>query len=96
MTNNEPAGFLNLSAKISSGNANDFAITGGTCRKTPKLSFGQSCTYQVQFTGHKRDAGTNVGSQLIITGTFGPKVCPAGDMQSLTVTLAGAVAAASP
>ncbi len=88
VTNNEPAGTLTLSTTIRHRNPGDFAVTGGTCKTNNKLGAGSSCTYQVTLTGHKRDVGA-VSTDFTITGKFGAKVCPSGDVQSVIVTLAG-------
>jgi hypothetical protein len=93
VTNLEPAGALNLSAKIVTGNASDFSITGGNCQFNGKLDEGQTCTYNLTLKGRKRDAGSAVKSTIVITGRFNPGVCPAGDIQRTTVTLAGQIGA---
>jgi hypothetical protein len=95
VTNNEPAGVLKLTAKIKHREAEDFAVTGGTCTTkstaAKKLHAGESCTYMLTFTGDQKDQGTTIGTDFMIIGRFGPAVCPSGDVQSATVTLAGAV-----
>jgi hypothetical protein len=89
VTNNEPAGTLRLTAGIE-GHRHGFRVTGGTCVSDPSLSAGGSCNYQVTLLGERHDEGA-VSSQLLITGHFEHHACPAGDIQSATVTLAGDV-----
>jgi hypothetical protein len=91
VTNNEPAGALKLTAKIKHREAEDFIVTGGSCTTDKKLKAGETCTYQLKFKGDKHDRGTTVSTDFVITGRFGPAVCPTGDVQSVSVTLAGAV-----
>ena len=91
VTNNEPAGGLKLTAKIKHRDAEDFAVTGGTCTTKKKLSAGETCTYEIKLKGDKKDQGAGVSTDFAISGTFGPSVCPVGDIQSVMVTLAGAV-----
>lgn len=87
VTNNEPAGTLTLSTKLSGGNAADFSVTGGTCVENKNLPASQSCTYELQLKGLKK-AGA-VRTNLTITGAFARGVCPAKDHQVVTVNLAG-------
>ncbi len=91
VTNNEPAGALNLTAKIRHRDVEDFAVTGGTCTTDKKLNAGETCTYKLRFKGNKHDQGAGVSTDFVVTGRFGPAVCPMGDIQSTSVTLAGAV-----
>ena len=91
VTNNEPAGALKLTAKIKHRDAEDFAVTGGTCTTTKKLNAGETCTYEIKLKGDKKDQGAGVSTDFVISGTFGPSVCPVGDIQSVVVTFAGAV-----
>jgi hypothetical protein len=94
VTNNEPAGTLNLKAKIRYRDARDFAVTGGSCTTDKMLNAGATCTYELTLTGQAQDAGDAVSTDFMITGSFDRGVCPEGDFQRLSVTLAGAVAAA--
>jgi hypothetical protein len=89
VTNNEPAGSLKLSEKISGGNARDFSVVGGSCTTINRLKAGQTCTYQVRLKARKKSLG-GVASNLTITGAFKSGVCP-GKVQSQMVTLAGFV-----
>jgi Abnormal spindle-like microcephaly-assoc'd, ASPM-SPD-2-Hydin len=87
VTNNEPAGALKLSKKLSGVNAGAFSVTGGTCKN--RLEPGQSCTYQVKLKAKKKNLGA-VAATLTITGAFKPGVCK-GTKESQPVTLAGFV-----
>jgi hypothetical protein len=91
VTNNEPAGALHLTAKIKHREAEDFTVTGGSCTTDEKLKAGETCTYKLKFKGDKQDRSTTVSTDFVITGRFAASVCPVGDIQSATVTLAGAV-----
>ena len=93
VTNNEPAGALNLTETITGGNSNDFSVNGGSCTTINKLKAGQTCTYKVTLKGKKKTLGA-VNANLQVTGTFRPGVCPKGDVQSVSVNLAGFVQAA--
>ena len=93
--NNEPVGSLDLTSSIMGGNANDFSVTGGSCRTINRLKPGQTCNYQVRLKPKGKVLGA-VNTSLEITGKFRQGVCPAGDVQSVTVNLAGFVNAASP
>ena len=93
--NNEPVGSLDLTSSIMGGNANDFSVTGGSCRTINRLRPGQTCNYQVRLKPKGKLLGA-VNTNLEITGKFRQGVCPAGDVQSVTVNLAGFVNAASP
>jgi hypothetical protein len=95
VTNNEPVGSLDLTSKITGGNANDFSVTGGNCRTINRLKPGQTCSYQVTLKAKGKVLGA-VNTNLQITGMFRQGVCPAGDVQSVSVNLAGFVQAASP
>jgi hypothetical protein len=57
----------------------------------PSLSAGESCNYDVTLLGEHHNEGA-VSTELLITGHFEHHACPAGDTQSVTVTLAGNVA----
>lgn len=91
-----PAGTLSLSWKIQdivkNGGASDFKVTGGSCKKNKKLKNDSSCTYNVRLKAKKSSVGKAVNAELLITGKFGPNVCP-GHKQSRAVTLAGSVVA---
>ena len=91
-----PVGTLSLSWKIQNvvknGGASDFKVTGGSCKKNPKLKNDSSCTYTVRLKAKKSNEGKAVNAQLLITGQFTQKVCP-GHKQSVPVTLAGSVVA---
>ena len=91
-----PAGTLSLSWKIQNlvknGGASDFKVTGGSCKKNKKLKNDSSCTYTVRLKAKKSNEGKALNAQLLITGKFGPNVCP-GHKQSVPVTLAGSVVA---
>ena len=91
VTNNEPAGALRLTAKIKHRDAEDFAVTGGTCTTNNRLKAGETCTYLLKLKGDKKDQGAAVSTDFVVIGTFGPAACPASDIQSVVVTLAGAV-----
>ena len=91
VTNNEPAGTLNLTPKIKHRHARDFAVDGGTCTTNKKLNAGDTCTYNLKFKGNSQNQGTTVSTDFVITGSFSQAVCPRSDIQSATVTLAGAV-----
>ena len=91
VTNNEPGGALKLTSKLKHRDAEDFAVTGGTCTTNKKLTSGATCTYELKLKGDKKDQGAGVSTDFVITGTFGSAVCPVGDVQSVMVTLAGAV-----
>jgi hypothetical protein len=91
VTNNEPAGALNLSTKIKHRHAKDFVVDGGSCTTNQKLNAGDTCTYNLKFRGNSQNQGTTVSTDFVISGSFGQAVCPRGDIQSVTVTLAGAV-----
>ena len=91
--NNEPVGSLDLTSSIMGGNANDFSVTGGNCRTINRLKPGHTCSYQVTFKPKGKVLGA-VNTNLQITGTFRQGVCPAGDVQSVLVNLAGFVNAA--
>jgi hypothetical protein len=93
VTNIEPSATLTLSSKIQTGDAKDFSVVGGSCTTHKKLAAGDTCNYKLKLKGNKSDQGTAVNSNLVITGMFGPGVCPMGDMQTVTVTLAGFVEA---
>ena len=96
VTNNEPVGSLNLTKTITGGNASDdFSVKGGSCETVNRLKPGQTCSYQVRFKPKGKVLGA-VNANLQITGTFRQGVCPAGDVQSVSVNLAGFVNAASP
>jgi hypothetical protein len=95
VTNNEPAGSLNLTSNITGRNANDFSVTGGSCTTINRLKAGQTCSYQVSLKAKKNVLGA-VNANLQVTGKFRQGVCPMGDVQSVTVNLAGFVNAASP
>jgi Thaumatin family len=95
VTNNEPAGGLKLSSKIQTGNANSFSVIGGNCRSVNRLQPGHTCTYQIRLKGRKKSQGA-VNSTLTVTGKFSKGACPAGDVQSVSVNLAGFVDAAAP
>jgi Thaumatin family len=95
VTNSEPAGSLNLATNIMGANASDFSVAGGNCTKVNRLKAGQTCSYEVMFKPKKKVLGA-VNANLQITGTFRQRVCPKGDVQSVTVNLAGFVNAASP
>jgi hypothetical protein len=95
VTNNEPVGSLDLTSSIMGGNANDFSVTGGSCRTINRLKPGQTCNYQVTLKAKGKVLGA-VNTNLQITGTFRQGVCPAGDVQSVSVNLAGFVQTASP
>jgi hypothetical protein len=89
VTNGEPpGGSLDLTTKIQNGNADDFSITGGNCTTINRLGAGDSCTYKIKLNGKTKGA---VGADLTITGTFRKGVCPKGDVQNVTVHLAGNV-----
>jgi hypothetical protein len=90
VTNNEPGGTLRLTAGIQ-GHRDGFRVTGGTCVSDPSLSAGESCNYDVTLLGEHHNEGA-VSTELLITGHFEHHACPAGDTQSVTVTLAGNVA----
>jgi Thaumatin family len=96
VTNNEPAGALTLSTKIKNRNAEDFALIGGSCTTIAKLKAGDTCKYKLKFTPRQQDLGLGVSTDFVITGRFNSGVCPAGDIQGATVTLAGTVPASSP
>jgi hypothetical protein len=81
--NNEPAGTLNLTAKIRNREAEDFAVTGGTCTTGKKLNAGETCTYTLKLKGDTLDPGAAVSTDFVVTGSFGPGVCPGGDIQSV-------------
>jgi hypothetical protein len=91
-----PVGTLSLSWKIQNvvknGGASDFSVTGGSCKKNPKLKNDSSCTYTVRLKAKKSNEGEAVNAQLLISGQFVGKVCP-GHKQSVPVTLAGSVVA---
>jgi hypothetical protein len=91
-----PVGTLSLSWKIQNvvknGGASDFNVTGGSCKKNPKLKNDSSCTYTVRLKAKKSNEGEAVNAQLLISGQFVGKVCP-GHKQSVPVTLAGSVVA---
>jgi len=91
VTNNEPAGALHLTAKIMHRDAEDFAVTGGTCTTATRLGPGETCTYNLKLKGDKQDQGAAVSTDFVVTGSFRPAVCPSGDIQSVSVTLAGEV-----
>jgi hypothetical protein len=91
VTNNSPSGTLKLAARIRHGNAGDFSLSGGTCMSSPNLGAGDSCSYLITLKGTKQQEGTGVQSFLKIKGQFAQGVCPAGDYQKVTVTLAGFV-----
>lgn len=96
VTNNEPVGSLNLTKTVTGGNASDdFSVKGGSCGTVNRLKPGQTCSYQIRFKPKGKILGA-VNTNLQITGTFRQGVCPAGDVQSVSVNLAGFVNAASP
>ena len=90
VTNNEPAGALDLSTKLNGGNAKDFSVAGGSCTTIDRLKAGATCTYQLKLKAKKKIPGP-VSTNLQITGKFRPGTCPAGDVQDVTVHLAGMV-----
>jgi hypothetical protein len=90
VTNNEPAGSLDLSTTITGADANDFSVTGGNCKTIERLQSGATCTYQVTLKAKPKILGA-VNANLEITGKFRPGVCPKGDVQNVGVTLAGMV-----
>ena len=93
--NNEPVGSLDLTETIMGGNASDdFSVTGGSCETINRLKPGKTCSYQVRFKPKGKVLGA-VNTNLQITGTFRQGVCPKGDVQSVSVNLAGFVNAAS-
>ncbi len=95
VTNNEPlGGELKLSTKIQNGDAKDFSVSGGNCTTINRLQPGQTCTYELKLKGSKKTPGA-VNANLLITGKFRQGVCPKGDVQSVSVTLAGSVDAPS-
>jgi hypothetical protein len=91
VTNGEPAGALQLTPKIKHRHAKDFVVDGGTCTTNKKLNAGDTCTYNLKFQGASQNQGTTISTDFVITGRFDQAVCPQGDIQSATVTLAGAV-----
>jgi len=95
VTNEEPAGTLKLSEKISnippSKYAKYFSVTGGTCKTEKELSPGGTCTYNLKLKGNIKTEGDAVNANLLITGKFVGKVCPAGDVETATLTLAGSI-----
>ena len=94
VTNNEPVGSLNLTETITGGNAaGDFSVAGGNCTTIGKLKPGQLCTYNLTLKAKKKALGA-VNANFNVTGTFRPGVCPKGDVQSVSVNLAGFVQAA--
>lgn len=93
VTNGEPAGKLALKGTIVNGRAEGLSVTGGSCINR-RLHAGKSCTYQIRLKGRKANQGKAISTQFHIVGTFGAGVCPAGDVQSVSVTLAGNVKAA--
>jgi hypothetical protein len=95
VTNIEPLGSLNLTETIMGGNANgDFSVKGGSCRTINRLKPGHTCSYQVTLKPKGKVLGA-VNANLQVTGTFRQGVCPAGDVQSVSVNLAGFVNAAN-
>ncbi len=95
VTNNEPAGTLTLTPKIHHRNRGYFMVASGTCKTNNQLGPGQSCAYQLTLTGGPQAVGA-VSSDFLVTGKFGANVCPTGDFQSVSVTLAGNIVAKSP
>src|SRR5271154_1822705 len=92
VTNGEPSATLKLSEKIQTADAKDFSVVGGSCTTTKKkLKAGETCTYKIKLKGNKSDQGDAVNTDFVVTGMFNPGVCPAGDVQTVTVTLAGLV-----
>jgi hypothetical protein len=93
VTNNEPAGKLALKGTIVNAKAEGLSVIGGSCVKK-KLHAGQSCTYQIRLKARKANQGKAISTPFNIVGTFGAGVCPTGDVQSVSVTLAGNIKAA--
>jgi hypothetical protein len=92
VTNGEPSATLKLSEKIQTADAKDFSVVGGTCTTTKKkLKAGDTCNYKIKLKGNRSDQGDAVNTNFVITGMYNPGVCPAGDVQTQTVTLAGFV-----
>jgi hypothetical protein len=95
VTNEEPAGTFKLSEKISnigtSKYAKYFSVTGGTCTQDNKLSPNGTCTYNLKLRGSTKTEGDAVNADFVITGKFAKKACPAGDVETVTVILAGSI-----
>jgi hypothetical protein len=87
--NNEPSGALKLMAKIQSGNAKGFSMIGGSCTTIGKLQAGQTCEYKLQLKAGKNTGAVN--TTFTVTGNYRPDACPAGDVQNVSVNLAGFV-----
>lgn len=83
---------LRLSARVRGGDADDFKVTGGSCRANRRLPANATCGYIVTFKARRNDAGGAVQAFLRIKGRYRPrKVCPAGSYQIVILTLAGYV-----
>jgi hypothetical protein len=85
-----PVGSLSLTAKMLNGYPNDFSVTGGNCTTIARLAAGQTCTYKLKLVPKGKHLGA-VNTNLRIVGTLRPGVCPAGDTQTVWVTLSGYV-----
>ena len=86
-----PVALLGLSTVITGNDAKDFAVNGGSCTTISRLKAGGTCKYTVTLKAKSKFIGA-VNANLEITAMFRPKVCPAGDVQNVGVTLAGNVA----
>ena len=93
VTNSGSPGSLDLSTKITGGDATDFKVIGGSCTTINRLNSGATCTYKLKLKAKKKFLGA-VNANLEITGTFRPGVCPKGDVQNVGVLLSGFVASA--
>jgi hypothetical protein len=89
-----PVGTLSLSWKIQNivadGGADDFKVTGGSCKTDKQLKNNSHCTYEVTLKGRSKDEGKAVNANLVVTGEFEGKVCR-GHKQTAAATLAGFV-----
>jgi Thaumatin family len=82
---------LKLKARIRHGDAEDFSVTGGTCKTNKILNPGSSCSYSIRLKADKDDAGGAVQSFLTIKGKYRRGACPAGSRQIVNLTVAGFV-----
>ena len=93
VTNSGSPGSLDLSTKITGGDATDFKVIGGSCTTINRLKTGATCSYELKLKAKKKFLGA-VNANLEITGTFRQGVCPKGDVQNVGVLLSGFVASA--
>jgi hypothetical protein len=93
ISSSAPVSLSKLSTQITGADAKDFAVTGGSCKTIKKLKPNASCSYKVKLKA-KKTFLDGVKANLEITAMFSPGVCPAGDIENVSVTLAGNVAQA--